>query len=190
MIRLVVALNDRFAIEPPDYRCAACAAEVAVESPFFSAVCFEGESLRRKSYCPPCWGAPRDGPSPAYASWKSRRPRPEAPPRRVRFDPDLLLEFFRRLGETPPAAAGGSPAPPEALEAQKARLRLVVALLLVRRKVLVFESAVSREGREWLKLSEKADPARVHQVENPPLTEVQVEEVKTGLGDLLQMDLG
>jgi hypothetical protein len=214
---VAVGFNEpKFVIEPSDYRCAACAVEVAVEAPFFSAVSFAGESFQRRSYCGGCWGRPAVSPEEVYAFWRSRRPAPQAGLRRIRFDPELVLEFFRRLGPkegieaAPPApiqatldgaaAEGAAPdaaAEPAPLaeakgppEAERARLRLVLALLCLRKKTLVFQSAASQEGREWLKLSEKADPARIHYVENPPQTDAQIEEVKNSLGDLLQMDLG
>jgi hypothetical protein len=196
---VAVAFNEpRFAIEPSDYRCTSCSAEVPVDAPFFSAVFFEGETFHRRSYCAACWVEP---PPPArpeiYAFWRSRRPAPQAAPRKLRFDPELVLEFFRRLGprvEEPAAGQSGEAAAPQAGESGegavgKTRLRLVLALLLLRRKLLVYQSAASREGREWLKLSEKADPSRVHQVENPPQTDAELEEVKTSLGDLLQMEI-
>lgn len=184
------AFNEpRYAFEPSDYRCSACESEVAVEAPFFSAISFEGEVFRRRSYCPDCWSRPASPPPDHYAFWRSRRPAPQAAPRRIRFDPDLVLEFFRRLSpaEGAPEPAGPESGPPAG---ERARLRLVLALLLLRRKYLVYQSAATREGREWLKLSEKADPARIHLVENPPLSDSQIEEVKAALGDLLQMDMG
>lgn len=193
---MALSLNEpKYALEPSDYRCSSCAGEVVVDSTFFSAIFFEGESLRRRTYCTDCWSGPGDTMPPVYAFWRSRRPPPEAPPRKLRFDPDLVLELFRRLGQDlpSPAAREGAGAPPssDALlpDEEKTRLRLVLALLLLRRKYLVFESAASLEGREWLKLSEKADPSRLHHVENPTLSDAQLEEVKSGLGELLQMDL-
>ena len=188
---MTLAFNEpRYPIEPSDYRCTSCAGEVAVEAPFFSAIFFEGEIFRRRSYCPECWSRPAAPPPEVYAFWRSRRPSPQAAPRRVRFDPDLVLEFFRRLsaGTEGAEAAGsveGGPPP-----AERARLRLVLALLLLRRKYLVYQSAANRDGREWLKLSEKADASKIHLVENPPLSDAQIEEVKGALGELLQMDMG
>jgi hypothetical protein len=184
------AFNEpRYAFEPSDYRCSACESEVAVEAPFFSAIFFEAEVFRRRSYCPGCWSRPASALPEHFAFWRSRRPAPQAAPRRIRFDPDLVLEFFRRLagadGEAETAGPEGGPPP-----AERVRLRLVLALLLLRRKYLVYQSAANREGREWLKLSEKADPQRVHLVENPPLSDAQIGEVKAALGDLLQMDMG
>jgi hypothetical protein len=213
---MTIALNEpKYSIEPSDFRCVACSSEVAVDHSFFSAVFFEAEAFRRKSYCDPCWKKPSVAQDQAFAFWRSRRPPPNVSPRRIRFDADLILEFFRRLSAEPdpppaPAAspeaaasAGGTPGAepvaaaettPEAgsggSEGEKTRLRLVLALLLIRKKLLVYESSAARSGREWLKLSEKAEPARTHLVENPPLSDAQLEAVKVSLGDLLQMDLG
>lgn len=196
---MTIALNEpKYSIEPSDFRCAACSSEVAVDDSFFSAVFFEAEAFRRKSYCDACWKKPAAVLAEVFAFWRSRRPAPQATPRRLRFDPDLILEFFRRLTVEPAprgegvAASGGEPGAGEAADSngEKTRLRLVLALLLIRKKLLVYESSAVRDGREWLKLSEKADPARAHLVENPPLSDAQLEAVKVSLGELLQMDLG
>ena len=117
-----------------------------------------------------------------FASWRARRP-PLASdqPRRLRFDTDVVLEFFRRLGEE---AAGAGPAPEDREEVQ-----FVLALLLIRKKVLNFISSLNRDGREVLKLSEKKEPGRVHWVPNPNLNDSQLEKMKDRIGELLQMQI-
>jgi len=176
---VTITFNEpKFAIEPTDFRCAACTSEVAVQAAFYSAVFFETETFRRRSFCTSCWEGPAGKPRDAYAFWKSKRPAPEAKPRKLRFDADMVLDFFRKL-----SAEDISGAP------EKVRLRLVLALLLVRRKVLVLESSGLRDGREWIKLTEKSDPGRVHYVENPPLSDAELEQVRVSLGELLQMEV-
>jgi len=229
-----VAINEpKYSFEPSDFRCLRCSGEIPAETSFYSAISFEAEAFRRRSFCLECWKSPGGDPIQAYAFWRTRRPAPLAPQRRIRFDQELILEFFRRLGksfgedggsapgrEDPPAGesrvAEDSTAPaaqdervpeaplPDAPTAEApvpaappagpsrddmVRLRLVLALLLIRKKVLVFESSGLRDGREWLKLSEKAEPQRAYLVENPPLSDAQLEAVKVSLGELLQMEI-
>ena len=68
-------------------------------------------------------------------------------------------------------------------------LRLVIALLLIRKKLLTFVSTGAREGVEWLKLAERKDPAQVHWVKNPDLNDARIEKVKDTIGSLLQMQI-
>ncbi len=176
---MAITFNEpKYTIEPTDFRCVACTSEVAVQAAFYSAVFFETEAFRRRSFCTICWEGPSGRPPDAYAFWKSKRPAPEAKPRKLRFDPDMVLEFLRKLN-----------AEDISNEPEKTRLRLVLALLLVRRKVLVLETSGLRDGREWIKLTEKTDPSRVHFVENPPLSDAELEQVKVSLGELLQMEI-
>ncbi|MBN1443911.1 MAG: hypothetical protein JXA90_14470 [Planctomycetes bacterium] len=143
-----------------------------------------------------------------YAFWRTRRPEAaaEAAPR-VRFDADVVLGFFRRLGgedagAQPPddaavvedgeaSADGGDREAAERARKlfpiQRRNLRFVLALLLIRKKRLLLESSASENGREWLRLSERESPARVHWVENPELTDQELERVRDDIGELLQM---
>jgi len=171
--------EPKYDIEASDFRCRSCQAEVPCEAPFYSAVVFESESFRRQSYCLGCWGG---GVLQVFAFWRSRRPPlPVEKPRRVRFDPSIVLEFFRRL---PPAAGAEGPSQREADE-----VRFVLALLLVRTKALRLGASFVREGAEWLQLTEKDPPESVHHVRNPELTDDQIERVKVRIGDLLSMQV-
>lgn len=171
--------QDKYAIGPAEYRCCACTVDVAVEAPFFSAVFLETEAFARRTFCPPCWEHPDRTPQEAFAYWRSRRPQPDAPVRKIRFDPEMVLEFFRRLKESTAPAAD-----------EAARLQWVLALLLLRRKTLVLESSPVRDGREFIQLKEKARPDVTHLVECLPLDDAQVAAIQASLSQLLQMDMG
>ena len=86
----------------------------------------------------------------------------------------MLLAFFDRLGsETDP---------------QKINFRFVVTLILMRKRKLKYDSMKSRDGKEILRLrivgiNEYAE------VENPHLTEDQIEDLSSQLGQILQADL-
>lgn len=162
---------------------------------------------KRPASAAPDEGTPRPLPPPAptpggaeaevFAFWRTRRPEaPQAKATKLRFDPDVVLEFFRRLapregGETPrPPEAEGDPAAPQAVpESERDELRFVLALLLLRKKALSFVSSRNRDGQEWLKLSEKKDPRRAHWVRNPELADSHLEKVRDRIGELLQMQV-
>jgi len=177
---MTLAYNEpKYQIDAPDFRCQGCEMEIPCEASYFSAVFFEVEAFRRRNYCAACWKPGIDG---LFAFWRTRRPAlPTDQPKRLRFDTVLVFEFFRRLGEE---SSAEGPTPEE-----KDQLRFVLALLLVRKKVFLFGSSYQQNGGEVLKLSEKADPTRVHWVKNPELSDAQLERVKDRIGELLQMQL-
>lgn len=122
---MVHAHSDaRYTIDTSDYRCIDCSEEVPCEASYFSAVIFDDARFQRRNYCSGCWkrgpgGEPSDarsGKTPAggtrprsdvFASWRTRRPAaPSEGPKKARFDPQLALEFFLRLGEETHDGAG------------------------------------------------------------------------------------
>jgi hypothetical protein len=192
-------LNEpQFQIETSDYQCCGCEKEISCGSRYFSTVVFEDAAFRRRNYCDPCWAGAQNartaGAEELYAYWRTCRPEPPgADPRRMRFDPALVLEFFRRLS-APAGEPGdaGRAADAEAMgpaEPQKRDLRFVLALLLVRKKALHFDSSVERNGGEWLRLTERGDRSRVYWVENPDLTDEQLGRVRDDIGELLHMQI-
>ena len=180
-----VAPNEpKYQIVASDFRCVGCSTEIPCEAPYQSAVFYEqtteaGGGFLRQDYCLGCW---QTNPPAAFAHWRTKRPpKPEDKPRRVRLDTVLLLDFFRRL------EGDGSPDGPTAAEREE--LRFVIALLLVRKKVLAFASSCQQDGSEWLKLVEKSEPPATHWARNPQLSDDQLERVKVRIGDLLQMQI-
>jgi len=134
-----------------------------------------------------------------FAFWRTRRPPlPSAEQRRLRFDAEVVFEFFRRLGadgdgqRVPAGSADAAPAvgaKPALASAERDQLRFVLALLLLRKKLLSFVSSRNRSGTEWLKMAERKDPRRSYLVRNPELTDSQLERIKDRIGELLQMQL-
>jgi len=178
---MTIAFHEpKYEIEASDFRCLSCSEEIPCDGSYFSAVLYQDGAFRRRNFCLKCWKVDAAG---LFAYWKTKRPPlPADQPRRVRFDTQLVFELFRRLGEGVESPDGP---PPEDRE----ELRFVLSLLLVRKKVLNFVSAYQTNGAEILKMTEKADPARVHWVKNPELSDSQLERVKVRIGDLLQMQL-
>ena len=179
-----------------------------------------------------------------YAFWRTRRPPlPTDQPRKVRFDVELALQFFRSVagGAEESAAAGqqedvsaeslsddgsvevsassgqdgetsdvdesgdvavvqasatdseqaeataAAPTAPGSVE--RDQIGFVVALLLIRKKVLTLNSTAARDGEEYLKVTERKEPERSAWIRNPQLNAAELERVKVRLGDLLHMQV-
>jgi len=99
---------------------------------FYSALIADGAETVRRDYALDAWVGPPEG---ALACWKSRMPDPKAS--QMQWAPnDVMLHYFEQLAEQP----------------EKADVRYVLALLLVRRRVLRLDETVTDETGENLVL--------------------------------------
>lgn len=114
-------------------RCAATSRELAPGEEFYSALIAEGTELRRADYSKEAWKGPPEG---AVGWWKSQVP--DQRKARGRWAPnDILLNCFDELAEQP----------------ERQDMRYVLALLLVRRRVMrVEEERHEPDGSETLVL--------------------------------------
>ncbi len=107
-------------------RCAATEREFAPGEEFFSVLIAEGAELRRLDYCTEAWKGP---PENATGWWRSRMPSPTQ--RQMHWAPnDVMLHLFEELENQP----------------DRADMRFVLALLLVRRRVLREDDRTKDEG--------------------------------------------
>jgi hypothetical protein len=109
-------------------RCTRCCAatERALEpgDECYSVLEIAGADVVRKDYCPEAW---KGAPDAAFGWWKSRVPEPTA--KKIKLAPnDVLLELFDQLAD----------------QSEQQDLRYVLALLLVRRRVLRVDVANDR----------------------------------------------
>jgi hypothetical protein len=111
--------------------CAATGRELAEGELIFSTLAVEGAQVKRQDYAAQAWNGPPEG---VVGWWKSRIPVKEA--RKAPLAPsDVLLNMFRELEGREP----------------QADLRYVLALLLVRRRLVRLEESETDEfGAEWL----------------------------------------
>jgi len=107
----------------------------------------------------------------AYSFWKTEIPRPDQP-RKVFVDDHVLLDFFRRL-----AAEEDQPT--------KRNFRYILALILMRKKILKFKDVERADNREYLVLR-RSRTHEEHRVLNPQLTEPELDQVKQELAQILE----
>ncbi len=126
--------------------------------------------FERQDYCQECWE--RESPE-AFCFWKTRVPEP-AQKKKLLVDDEVLLEFFERLGE--------------ASERVKINFRFVLALILMRKRILKYERTELRHGEEFWIMGQVRQQTK-HEVVNPRLDDAQIEEVSEQLSAILRSEL-
>ena len=134
---------------------------------YYSAVVPRGEELVRLDYSAEAW----DGPPPeAIGWWKGRVPTPQEARAQMASD-EALLEWLEQLASQP----------------EQADLRYVLALLLVRRRVLKFAEpdAADPGAEKVLKLYWPADPQRQFQVQVVWPSGQRIQQIESQLKQIL-----
>jgi hypothetical protein len=105
--------------------------------------------------------------------WQTVMPRPEQK-KKVFVDDQVLCELFERLGD--------------ATEPNKLNFRFVLGLILMRKRMLVYETSRTEHNREIWSMRFKGREEKLDLV-NPKLDESQVQEVSQQLGDILNEEV-
>lgn len=150
-------------------QCSQCASELAPGDAFYAVLVEAGGELERRDYCTACWVEPPAG---HFCFWKSRIPTPEKKHDKGQLvDDSVLVNFFERLEQQ--------------TEPIRVRFRFVLALILMRKKLLRYEQTFERDGVEYWQMRLVSADA-VHEVENPRMTDEQITEVSSQLGAILR----
>lgn len=108
------------------------------------------------------------------AFWQTIMPNPQAVKKKLFVDDQVLCELFERLSS--------------ATEAAKLNFRFVLGLILMRKRMIVYESSrVEGENEIW-QVRFKGKEAMLDLL-NPRLDEQQVAEVSQQLGEILNEEL-
>lgn len=107
------------------------------------------------------------------AHWQTTMPQPEAK-KRMFVDDAVLAELFERLGS--------------AEEPSKLSFRFVLGLILMRKRMLIYETSRTEEGREIWSVRFKGRQDLLD-LANPKLDEQQVAEVSQQLGEILNEEI-
>jgi len=138
---------------------------------FYTVLFEDGETFKRLDYSVEAWTGPPEG---CFCCFKSRVPVKEKR-KKLLVDNELLVGFFQRLvDETEPA---------------RVQFRFVLALILMRKRLLRYEDCGGRDGAEVWRMTMVRDHSS-HQVVNPRLTDEQIDDVSRQLGAILHSDMG
>jgi hypothetical protein len=139
---------------------------------FYTVLFEDGDSFRRADYSLDAWQGPPEG---SFCHFRSRVPEREKK-KRLLVDDDLLIHFFRRLATEE--------------EPVRVRFRFVLALILMRKRLLKYQESVSgADGEEVWTMTLTRDQSP-HQVINPKMTDDQIEGVSRELTAILHGDAG
>ena len=169
-------MAKEFNIAKPEGKCFACGEDLPPGTPIVALVKAADEELVREDYHVACWTEPLDAAASTNVNvlgvWRTSIPQKEEK-KKLLIDDALLVNFFERLeGQQDPS---------------RVAFRYVLALILMRKKLLTYEGMTRRDGVEVWNMRQRGTD-RTHQVVDPKLDEDRIAEVSTHLGDIMEGD--
>ncbi len=154
----------------PACSCCQCSGALGTAG-YFSALLQNPEGLQRQDFCAACFQDKR--PPEVFYFWKAAPRQADESTRTQRpvVDVEYVLEFFKRLdGENTP---------------QNIAFRYILALMLTRKKLLVFEGKKKAQNGQDVQIFREKRGGQSHQVAEPALSEEEIGAVSAELGVLL-----
>ena len=161
---------EEWEIDKPLGQCYGTGKRIECGEEYFAALVETEEGLQRRDFCADYWRAEKPQ---VYCYWKTRLPEPDRK-KRIFVDDEMLMAFFERLAEE--------------TEPEKVDFRFVLALILMRKRRLKYDSTRTEEDREIWRLRMVGDKELV-EVINPHLNEEQIEQLTSQVGQILQVEL-
>ena len=165
-------MND-WEINKPLGQCCGSGKKIEYGEEYFGALVETGGELQRRDFSEDYWE--KEKPS-VFCYWKSKLSDP-GQKKQIFVDDQMLMAFFERLeNET---------------EQEKVNFRFVLALILMRKRRLKYDTTKVEEGKEIWHLKIVGDKSAESRIEviNPRLDEEQIGQLSSQIGEILQTDL-
>lgn len=157
-------------IDKPLGQCYGTGRKIEYGEEYFGALAVTEQGLQRRDFCADYWLSQKPE---VFCYWKTKMPHPGQ--KKARFvDDDMLMAFFERL-----AAEN---------EQEKINFRFVLALILMRKRRLKYDSSQTSDNKEIWRLRVTGDK-EVVEVINPHLDEAQIEQLSSQMSRILQTEL-
>ncbi|MCJ7778328.1 MAG: hypothetical protein MUP16_08450 [Sedimentisphaerales bacterium] len=157
-------------IDKPLGQCYGTGRKIEYGEEYFGALAVTEQGLQRRDFCADYWLSQKPE---VFCYWKTKLPHPGQ--KKARFvDDDMLMAFFERL-----AAEN---------EQEKINFRFVLALILMRKRRLKYDSSQTSDNKEIWRLRVTGDK-EVVEVINPHLDEAQIEQLSSQMSRILQTEL-
>lgn len=157
-------------INRPLGQCSGTERRIEYGEEYFAALIETEEGLQRRDFCADYWESQKPD---VYCYWKTRLPEP-GQKKQLFVDDQMLMAFFERLEKE--------------TEQEKIDFRFVLALILMRKRLLKYDSTTTENGKEIWRLRIVGDKHTV-EVVNPHLDEVKIEQLSSQISEILQTEL-
>jgi len=170
---------DDWEIEKPLGQCYGSGKKIEYGEEYFAALIETEQGLQRRDFCADYWQEQKPD---VFCYWKTKLPSPDQK-KQIFVDDEMLMAFFERLEQE--------------TEQEKINFRFVLTLILMRKRRLKYDSSEIKDDREIWRLRmvgavvrRPVDSDKQYvEVENPHLTEEQIEQLSSQLGQILQVQL-
>ncbi len=161
---------DEWVIDKPLGNCSGTGRAIEPEEEYYATLVQTEQGLTRRDFCADYWAEHKPD---VYCYWKTKLPSPDQK-KNIFVDDDMLMTFFERLGSE--------------TEQEKINFRFVLALVLMRKRRLKYDSSRADDGRDIWRLRVTGTQDYV-EVVNPNLEESQVAQLTSQIGQILQVEL-
>jgi hypothetical protein len=161
---------DDWEVSKPLGQCSGTGKKIKYGEEYFATLMETDEGLQRRDFCADYWQA--ESPD-VFCYWKTKLPSPDEKKHKF-IDDDMLMAFFERLEEE--------------TKQEKINFRFVLALILMRKRRLKYDSSEMQDDKEIWRLRAVGGKETV-EVINPHLDEQQVEQLSSQIGEILQVEL-
>jgi hypothetical protein len=157
-------------INKPLGQCYGTERKIEYGEEYFAALVETEEGLQRRDFCADYWESQKPD---VFCYWKTRLPEP-GQKKQLFVDDQMLMAFFERLEKE--------------TEQEKVNFRFVLALILMRKRILKYDETKNVDDQEIWCLRIVGEK-QIVEVINPHLDEEQIEQLSSQIGEILQMDL-
>jgi len=161
---------DEWEINKPLGQCHGTERKIEYGEEYFAALVDTEEGLKRQDFCADYWESQKPD---VFCYWRTRLPDP-GQKRQLFVDDQMLMAFFERLGKE--------------TEQEKINFRFVLALILMRKRILKYDETKTVDDQELWRLRVVGEK-QIVEVVNPHLDEEQIEQLSSQIGEILQTDL-
>jgi hypothetical protein len=160
-----------YEVARPRGQCVVCQTQIQPQQPLMAALKETPLGFERLDICLTCW--PNFDKADLIGFWKTAMPLVEQK-KKLFVDDEVLAQLFERLAD--------------ATEPAKLNFRFVLGLILMRKRLIIYESTRNDDGREvWqVRFKGKED---ILDLLNPKLDEAQIVDVSNQLGEILNEEL-